>query len=308
MSLSLFPLKLTKMPHVAPYGSDGHKYGWNRMGQKMKYGGRKTAYKNQAWKKNKVVRRPKGTVQSGLLQSRARYQNHSLLLGTIPKVGTKDLKYFDGFSSTASSTINELGVSQTVRSLQVISDDDVSNGIIQGNTVNTRIGQKIFLKKLILRGYVGYPYIDSLSVTAAPGGTMQGRLIVVLDRQPNQTVAGPSDLLAGADTENLSMRMINYSNTKRFKVLKDETFTIQPQRYAGTTLFGQSTHKIECELDLSGITVSYDATNQGLAGNIVTNNIYVFYGTDHFIPEDLDLSYTPLKSVNHLHSRLYFTG
>lgn len=261
-------------------------------------------------KSKKVKRRPAGTVKAGLLQSKNRYQNHSLLMGTIPKVGTKDLKFIDTFSSTSSSIIQEVGVSQSVHNLQVISDDGVTKGIEQDNTVNGRIGVKVYLKKLVLKGIIGYPYLDTSAVGRTPGGTMQGRLLVVLDKQPNQTSAGSSEVLTGSNTQNLSMRMINYSNTKRFKILKDDVFTIQPQRYAGTTLFGQSVHKIECEVDLSGYTVTYasNAAGEGLAANIVTNNIYVFYGTDHFIPENLDLSYVPQLSVQHLHSRVYFTG
>lgn len=263
----------------------------------------------QAWKKKKVVRRPAGTVMSGLLQSKKRYQNHSLLMGTVPKVGTKDLKYFDGFNTTGSSDINELGVSQPVRTLNVITDNDVTQGIIQGHGVNNRIGSKIYLKKLQLKGYVGYPYLDTAAVARAPGGTMSGRLIVVLDRQPNQTQGNADQLLEGSDEDNLTFRMINYSNTKRFKVLKDENFTVQPQRYAGTTLFGESVHRIDCDVDLSGITVTYASqSSDGLAGDIVTNNIYVFFGMDHFHPEDLDLSYDQLLSINHMHSRVYFTG
>lgn len=318
MCLSLsFPLKLTKMPHYG-YNKATLAYVKNRYGvgprptPRYRAFEKKHGFRNQAWKAKKSIRRPKGTVTSGLLQSRNRYQNSSLLLGTIPKVGTKDLKYYDTFSSSGSSTIEELGQSQSVHTLQVISAvgaaPNFDKAVKQGNTVHTRIGQKIFLKRLVLKGYIGYPYIDSLDVTANPGGTMQGRLIIVLDKQPNQTTADIDEVLAGDDTQSMSMRMINYANTKRFKILKDESFTIQPQRYAGTTVFGESVHKVDCEIDLTGITVSYVEGPDGLAGDIITNNIYAFYGTDHFHPENLDNTYANLKSVQHFHARVYFTG
>ena len=91
------------------------------------------------------------------------------------------------------------------------------NGIDQGNSPTTRIGNKITLKSVEIRGIC---YLDTLQDQAdAPDGIVV-RIALVLDKQTNGAQLNAEDVykdLAGTDI--LSLRNIEY--IERFKVLKE---------------------------------------------------------------------------------------
>lgn len=311
-ALHRLKLSLSTQTNQMPYrynkparGSDAAKYGWKRTS-----GRTWMAPRSQAWKKKTYVkRRPMGTVQSGLLRSKNRYQNSSLLMGTVPKVGTKDLKFYDVIDQVVSAVREGLGNNLTPAIVPVISEVFGGiNGIIQGNGVSERIASKIFLKKLIIKGIIGSPALpDAASTLFGVSGGYSGRILVVQDRQSNQTVATVDGILNDDSLQPITTRFINYSNTKRFKILADKTFHV-PGQTAGilTNDIGEQMTRVDCEVDLSGITVVYDAESAtGLVGDVVTNNIYVIYSVDHEIFEDAtdDVLWTSF-----VQTRVYYTG
>lgn len=303
MSLSLKP---TKMPQY--YKGAAAAYRANPRDYKAQ-AWLKAPRRKQAWKKKKYVRRPYGTVKRGLLQSKNRYQNSSLLMGTIPKVGTKDLKFYDTIDQVTSDVREGLGNVLEPIVLAAICDTALgTNGIKQGNGVSERIASKIFLKKLIIKAIIGTPALpDAASTLFGVSGGYNGRILVVQDRQSNQVTATTDGVLNDTGLKPITTRFINYSNTKRFKILADKTFHVAGQS-AGilTNDIGGSMTRVECEVDLSGITVVYAADNaNGLIGDIVSNNIYVIYSVDHEIFEDAtdDVLWSAF-----VQTRTYYTG
>lgn len=264
-----------------------------------------------SWKKKKSVNRPKGTVISGLGKSKYRLKAHSLALGTIPKVGSKDLKYYD----TAQSNISvrtEAGGTITPHVIEVISKAGDTDGIIQGNKVGNRVASKVYLKQLSVKALIGSPALPDVGGTIyGQSGGFSGRLLVVQDRQSNETLADADDVLEGSNVNTINNRFINYSNTKRFRVLADKSFTVPSQTQAGLTTErqGGQIHKVECVVDLTGITTQYVVgQTTGLFGDIVTNNLYVIWAPDHVIAQTSGEVLEDCQYCYYITTRVYYTG
>lgn len=271
--------------------------------------------KNQAWKKTsskkKALKRPAGTVTSGLLQSKHRYQNHSLLLGTVPKVGNTDLKYIDSASDT-----NYLPVTNAYSAMNVITHEPLTsitsvggapqNGIIQDNGISGRIASKVFLKKLEARCIFEWPSVDLTGDTSGAGGYLKGRMLVVLDKQPNQTLATPDQVLDGDNTQDITSRMVNYSNVKRFKVLCDKSFSMPPQHIMENDYVPAAATTLDFEVDLQGNTTLYASdTSDGLFDDVMTNNVIMFFTLNH---AKLSSTSQIASASMRVRTRLYFTG
>jgi len=95
--------------------------------------------------------------------------------------------------------------------------NDTLLGMIEGNTDSTRIGNRITVKSVMLRGDARLPS------TAASTDTSQiVRIIVYLDRQANGATAAVADILASADYRSFN----NLDNSDRFRTLAEETIDL----------------------------------------------------------------------------------
>lgn len=131
-------------------------------------------------------------------------------------------------------------------------------GIVQGITASTRIGRKIMLRKIQVRGFY-------TNTNADPGGGVF-RFDVFLDRQANGaipsglTVYDNTDLTPGND-------FLNLDNSHRYKRLASLTkyITSDEARVANTHV------PFECNIDCD-IPVMYDTT-AGTIADITSANI-----------------------------------
>jgi len=86
--------------------------------------------------------------------------------------------------------------------------------MVEGNTDVTRIGNRITVKSVMLRGNVVLP-----STADALNTSQIFRIIVYLDRQANGATAAVTDILASADFRSFN----NLDNSDRFRTLAEET-------------------------------------------------------------------------------------
>jgi len=143
--------------------------------------------------------------------------------------------------------------------------------IAQGTSGFTRIGRTIQLKSIHLRIRMERP-------TQIPYDTL--RIIVYLDQQCNGTIVNLSDLLSGgSDGINPDpTSYINLTNSKRFKILRDEIFCDNCEtvlRYDNTNFHIQEEHFFDWHINLD-IPIEYSG-NTGDISEIKSNNVGVMF-------------------------------
>lgn len=144
----------------------------------------------------------------------------------------------------------------------------------EGNTDQTRIGNKIRVKSVMLRGTCNLP-----AATAATDTSQNFRIIVYQDRQANGAAAAVTDILASADFRSFN----NLDNTDRFRTLAETTIDLVAP---GATpsgaayVFGEATKMFFLKGKLN-LDVKYKG-NVGDITDLASNNIgvLVIAGTD----------------------------
>lgn len=147
------------------------------------------------------------------------------------------------------------------------------NSISQGDGESNRDGRRCVLKKLILRGML------TLGPTADQADGISARVVrvlVVLDKQTNGVQLNSEDVLAdSAGVDVLSM--VNLQHSRRFRILWDRTFVLQP---ATAQTDGANTASIAHEgkyfsiVKNLNIPVTFDGTTDDIA-NITDNSLHV---------------------------------
>lgn len=140
------------------------------------------------------------------------------------------------------------------------------NGMQYGNTAITRIGMKINIKSLEMRLL--------LRPTVTTGVENHCRWTLILDRQPNGAApAAVTDIL----TAQSNTGMHNLANRKRFKILRDQSFTL------GSVVAGASTGMPTARNEhvyikfRKGLVTEYNTGNAGTVADISTNSLYLMY-------------------------------
>lgn len=152
------------------------------------------------------------------------------------------------------------------------------NGIIPGASVNQRVGRKISMKSISIRGMVYW------SQAGATPGNDYLRCILFYDRQPNGAAPSVADLLTDTDnaggTTSTAISDINISNADRFKVLRDWYWDI-PMPSSGTTPQNAEVLSTQRELvfkdfvPLKGMEVHFNAGTAGTVADIATGSLYL---------------------------------
>lgn len=128
------------------------------------------------------------------------------------------------------------------------------NGCSQGTTATTRLGRRITMKSIYIRG--------NLQMAATTTGYCPVRILVVYDKQTNATAPSASDILVADAVNNVN----NLSNSRRFVTLFDEIIPVigsaGPQA-AYVTLYKKLNHVVE-----------FNAGSAGTVGDIQTGSIY----------------------------------
>jgi hypothetical protein len=172
------------------------------------------------------------------------------------KSGTPELKYKD----------------REHEFVQVDADGEIDsslNIVAQGDGPSERIGRKIVIKKINIRGYVSW---ESPSISSPENTYDQLRLIIYLDKQCNGTAATVSDILETEDIRSFN----NLSNKSRFKILSDQRFDLFS--HAGGSTGSDDTYspgyKSFTKFIKCNIPIEYDQTaTTGVISTIRSNNI-----------------------------------
>lgn len=155
--------------------------------------------------------------------------------------------------------------------------------IARGDAANERIGNRIQIKSVDIRGLVGLPRESSTSDTVADwaAGPSQWRVIMYEDHQCNGAVAPIGSLLDL--TLNNANAMNAYNNLQysgRFKILMDKFITVEPgaavfnsdsKRYVTSGSVKYFKKHIACDIPITYIGDTASVTN------ITTNNIGIIF-------------------------------
>jgi len=207
-----------------------------------KRGGQRTDRRFQAAKAATSIMR-----QAGYSQRRAAFTANSLVrLGGRMPASSHELKNID-LSSTTVITFNQVTANTPI----------LLNGVAQGTTATTRLGRRITMKSLLVKG--------DFSMTATGTGASPLRCLIVYDSQTNAVAATATDVLA-ADQFDSPM---NLSNSRRFKTLLDEQIPC-----LGAA--GPAAVHINRYVKLNH-SVEFNTGSAGTVGDIQTGSIYMLW-------------------------------
>ncbi len=156
--------------------------------------------------------------------------------------------------------------------------------VVQGNGPNERIGRKITVRSLEVRGT-----IQTRSTIVLVEFEQRARIVFVLDKQANGAVGSIDEVLNfGAGTQLDSFR--NLENASRYRILYDKTLDMNPQVTAGVASGPQSKNfMFKKKLN---IPIEYDqSATDGSLSTQRSNNIFSFAFAEN-LNADVEISYT----------------
>lgn len=185
-------------------------------------------------------------------QAMARPQNSRFQPGSA-----KEIKCFDvALTDTAAGITWALGAAAFAEPSAAFTGITELNNILQGAGVYERIGVKILMKNIRIRGMLYAHQTTDLCYV---------RLSVVYDRQPNGAAAAITDIFQdsnGAAATNIDSG-VNITNKNRFTVLRDQCITFDPAHSLSCGIDWFIPCRLQTEYKASGVTI----------GNISTGSI-----------------------------------
>lgn len=147
---------------------------------------------------------------------------------------------------------------------------------VVGADMNARVGRKINIKSVYIRGFVGIQ-AALLSTADSEIPPQQWRMIIVADMQPNGAAPATTDLLNTASPSS----HLNLNNRDRFKVLADKVYTSDGYVNVSTATQARSsqgriTFKVKC-YKKTNIETIFNATNGGTIADITSGAVYMFW-------------------------------
>ncbi len=140
--------------------------------------------------------------------------------------------------------------------------------IAQGNTESERIGRKLTIKKIHVKGQV-----KLASQTAANATANTVIMMLVQDTQTNGAAFTATDLVETDDYKSFR----NLAQSSRFKILYKKTITLNAQGGVATGAayaFGEPVRAINCNVNCS-VPIEYDnSLDTGVIATVRSNNIY----------------------------------
>lgn len=155
------------------------------------------------------------------------------------------------------------------------------NGLSQGTSSITRIGQQVTWKSFHLKFYLDGRSINS-STPNTYDWTSHVRIMVIWDVQPNGATPIASDVLDNAATSVALVSSLNKANGARFRILFDRRYHVQHTWYTTTptlTLGQPGSIYDEVYLKMNQIT-HYANTSTGLVSDIKTGALWLMAISD----------------------------
>jgi len=97
----------------------------------------------------------------------------------------------------------------------------VVNAIQLGTDIGQRIGRKVMIKSVYVRGFVGVEQAIGTNDNVQTPPQLC-RMIILVDQQPNGAVPAATDILVSAH----ACSQLNLANRDRFKILADKTYDL----------------------------------------------------------------------------------
>lgn len=159
----------------------------------------------------------------------------------------------------------------------------VLNLVAPGNGSFNRVGRKISMKSLRLRGVASATLDDNASVS--PTQCLTLRMVVVFDTQPGgvlptfDTIFGNTDQ-TGAETC-VTLSALRYDNTARFRVLRDWVRTFSADSTNPALGSGNDYVEFDEFIDLKGLVTVYSGQSSPCTiTDIASGGLYVFFRAD----------------------------
>lgn len=209
-------------------------------------------------------------------QARKRYRARKTVVPrTMGPFAVSESKYFD--SEFSAFTIGE-------NTAAWAATNDVVKGVMvlpqEGSDIDNRIGRKISLYKLAIRGIISHGGASD-QADILPNDII--RIILWMDTQTNATVTTSGSLMrtpTNATAPILFTQFQNLSNLGRFRVLKDVVVRCPPSTSGtdGANTTSQAITDIPFKFTIKfrkPVTIRFNSTNGGTIGDIVDNSFYL---------------------------------
>lgn len=180
------------------------------------------------------------------------------------RVNTMEKKSYDIASATYGTDANTASITSIFNP-------------VQGTTLAARIGTKVVLKSISIRGQVANDVTTTNPPTTAAVPSSSCRLTLLMDRQPNAALPSITTIFTG--TTNISD--LNLANRDRFKVLHTEDFwhdAYISSTNAATACNQGHTVKVYKKVN---IPVFFNANNAGDVTDITSNSILMVWQSNY---------------------------
>lgn len=147
-----------------------------------------------------------------------------------------------------------------------------------GTDFTNRIGRKILIKSVYIRGYVSTEAANSGFANSLSVGTQLVRMIILADMQPNGAAPAATDILNTAD----SASQLNANNRDRFKIIKDKTWCLGGTRTSITANEVQAVAISPQQFNLKwykrlNMETIFNAGNAGTIADINSGALYLVF-------------------------------
>lgn len=193
-------------------------------------------------------------------------------------VATPENKYFDATLAVTALPATAVSWASTER------DPTTLNTLfapIQGTGINNRIGRKVSVHKLKVRGTLTFTQFTGGALTANYLGC---RLVLVQDLQTNGAQLNGEDVMAASATASSENQMVSYQNLAnfgRYRVLKDKSYQFRygiAANNASATTVSTDFPSIDFNFSIKfrkPVVVHFNATNGGTIADIVDNSFHI---------------------------------
>lgn len=149
----------------------------------------------------------------------------------------------------------------------------------QGAAINQRIGGKVRIMKIKIRGRIEKQ--SAVGLSSLPQ-QQTVRIMLVHDKQTNATQMTGTQLMMGDAAQSIDTIVNTYQNLEnfgRFRVLKDKKFSFGNQNSTGTSpaiQWGADVRQFKFSYSFgSGMEIRFNATNGGTIADIVDNSFHI---------------------------------
>lgn len=132
--------------------------------------------------------------------------------------------------------------------------------IAQGASVNQRVGKKVLLKGLMIRGHIRSNTTTTLAEAA---------VLLVYDKRPQGALPGVADILVSASPD----AMNNDANSGRFQIVRRWDYTLIGN--ITTPTIGREQQSFEKYVDLKNRPLYFKAAGTGAIGDIEQGALYL---------------------------------